>query len=347
MTQIMYVGTESGVRVLTRADEGPWEIGAPSLAGFSVEAIEVAPAAPEVVFAGTRGDGVWRSADAGKSWAKPSYGRIGPGKVRSLTIDPHSDNRLWVGGEPIQVFVSEDQSANWTAVASLQNHPWVTEVTYPAPTIEPHTRDIVIDPNDAHTIYVALQLGYVLKSVDGGASWVLQRGLDCDVHQLAVDPRNSQRVLAATGGQDAQAGISQGRALYASDDGGTTWTPLAMNFEQDYALTLVLHPTNPDIMLSALAKGHPGYWHARDSGAESILVRSDDGGANWTAVDIADLSEGARHLVIAFSFDSGRPDRVYAAMSNGRLLVSDDAGRNWVDTNVMCPGVKDIRCMQA
>lgn len=348
MPETIYVGTESGVRVVTRKADGSWDVGAASLSSFSVETIEFSRSAPETVFAGTRGDGVWRSDDAGRSWRKPSYGRLGPGKVRALTLDTRSSgDRLWAGGEPIQLFASEDHASTWSVVESLQNEPWVADVSYPAPTVEPHVRDIVIDRADELTVYVALQVGYILKSTDGGSSWTLLRNnIDCDVHQVAIDARDSKRILAATGGQDVEAGLLQGRALYESSDAGGSWTPLAMEFDQDYALTVVGCPSDPTIWLSGVAKGHPGHWRGRASGADALLLRSVDRGASWTSVDVSDLSDGGRHLAIAFSFHPGAPGYVYAALSNGRLLASDDAGQSWVSTNLEFPGLKDIRCVR-
>ena len=56
-------------------------------------------------------------------------------------------------------------------------------------TVEPHVREIAVDPKDSKKIYVALQVGYILKSRDGGASWkLLDKGLDADVHTIVATP---------------------------------------------------------------------------------------------------------------------------------------------------------------
>jgi hypothetical protein len=78
-----------------------------------VPEVAVSPAAPNKVFAGTRGDGVWLSEDFGATWTKPCYGKRGPGKVRCLTIDPVDSNTLYGGTEPIDVFVSRDAAKSW------------------------------------------------------------------------------------------------------------------------------------------------------------------------------------------------------------------------------------------
>src|SRR5688572_22581224 len=113
MTSYLYAGTDKGVVTLRSQDGQTWEQAHQGLEGWAVPKLTVDPTAPNRVFAGTRGDGVWVSDDFGASWKKPSYGRPGPGKVRSITVDPQDPRTLYVGGEPIEMYVSEDQGASW------------------------------------------------------------------------------------------------------------------------------------------------------------------------------------------------------------------------------------------
>ena len=54
-------------------------------------------------------------------------------------------------------------------------------------------RDITIDPKDPNTMYVALQVGYMLKTTDGGKNWeLLNHNLDCDVHTIVLHPEDSE-----------------------------------------------------------------------------------------------------------------------------------------------------------
>ena len=55
----------------------------------------------------------------------------------------------------------------------MWNIPWVETIVYPVAAVEPHVRDITIDPTDHKTMYVALQVGYMLKTTDGGKNWQL------------------------------------------------------------------------------------------------------------------------------------------------------------------------------
>ena len=217
MASILYVATDEGVVTLKSADGHNWKQEHHGLKDWQIPEVVVSPNAPNKVFAGTRGDGVWVSEDFGASWKKPCYGKRGPGKVRCLTFDPHDANTLYAGTEPIDVFISRDEAKNWERLDSVWNIPWVSTVTYPVAAVEPHVRDITIDPKDPKTMYVALQVGYMLKTTDGGKNWeLLNKNLDCDVHTIVLHPEDSNKIFIATGGHDCRAGKAPGRALYSS-----------------------------------------------------------------------------------------------------------------------------------
>lgn len=327
MDSILYIATDVGVITARSHDQRTWEIAERGLANWSVSAVAVSPDSPNKVFAGTRGDGVCVSEDFGKTWKKPCYGKRGPGKVKGITIDPHDSRRIYAGCEPIDIFVSEDEGKNWERFDSIWDDPFIATIPYPVPTVEPHVRSITIDPKNQDIIYAALQVGYIAKSIDRGKSWkILNKGLDCDVHTITIDPTNSKRVLVTTGGHDARLGRAPGRALYVSEDAGESWSPMAMNFNEEYSIPLALDPRDPNRIYSALANGQPGQWRRRDSGAEAMIIRSKDGGQKWEKIDQA---IEAAYFPEAIVVDETMPDRVYAACRNGNFYSSEDGGDSW------------------
>lgn len=327
MENIIYVGTEQGMFVVRSPDDGPWEVAEKALETWAVPELAVSPDGPNKVFAGTRGDGVWLSEDFGASWRKPAYAKNGPGKVCCVTIDPHNPRRIYAGCEPIDIFVSEDEGANWQRLDGVWEIPFVATVPYPVPSVEPHVRDIAVDPANENVIYAALQVGYIIKSEDRGKTWrLLNKDLDCDVHTIVIDPSDPRRLIIATGGHDSRAGKAPGRALYLSEDAGESWTPAAMNFTQEYSVPLALDPRNPKHVYSAVASGQPPRWRGRPGGAESALILSDDGGQNWRPVTAGIESE---KFPEAIAVDDAPGDRVYAACRNGDFYISHDGGDSW------------------
>lgn len=346
MASILYLATDEGV-VAAKGDESGWKIEKQSLEDWDVQEVAISPSRPGTLFAGTRGDGVWVSEDSGKSWKKPCYGKRGPGKVRCVTVDPHDPNTIYAGAEPIDIFVSRDAAKSWERLDSVWNIPYVASVDYPVSTVEPHVRDITIDPENAKIIYAALQVGYMLKSADGGKTWkLLNKGVDADVHTIVIDPRNPASLFIATGGHDFRLGNAPGRALYKSRDGGESWTPTAMDFPHEYSVPLVMHPGNPDVLFSALANGQPGQWRKRQSGAESMLIRTKDGGKSWQQLD-GSIAAIKKDFPEAIAFDPADTNRVYAALRGGELYASQDGGDKWSKLEVNVGSVSDMKCVAA
>ena len=347
MASILYLGTDEGVVTLKSEDGRSWRIENHALKDWKVTEVAVSPAAPNKVFAATRGDGVWASDDCGATWKKPSYGKRGPGKVRCLSFDPTDPDILYAGTEPIDVFISPDAGKNWERLDSVWDMPSVKTTVYPVAAVEPHVRDIAIDPADHRTMYLALQVGFMLKTRDGGKSWqLLDRDLDADVHTIVLHPENPSRIFIATGGHDARAGVARGRALYRSEDGGASWQPMASEFREEYSVPLAIHPKKPDVIYSAIANGQPSQWRKRASGAEAFFIRSTDGGRSWQKVDHG-LSNAGRSFVEAFAFEPVNPDCMFAAQRNGDLFGSQDAGACWFKIDVKLPQLSDMKAAHA
>ena len=343
----MYVGTEKGFFTLKSEDRQSWKVERHSLQDWEVPKFTTVESQPNRVVAGTRGDGVWLSEDFGQSWKKPCYGKRGPGKVRCVTVDPQDPETIYAGTEPIDIFVSHDAGKSWSRLDSVWKVPWVSSVNYVNGRVEPHVRDIAIDAADSNTIYAALQVGFMLKSTDRGTSWkLLNEGVDADVHTFVMDPKDSEHIYIATGGDYSRDGKAPGRALYETHDGGESWIPLAMNLVEEYSVPLVMHPNKPEILYSVVAKGSPGDWRRRSSGAESFIVRTRNGGKDWEKLD-GKVSEVNREYAESLVIDGSQPNHLYAGLRNGSLYHSDDEGNSWKKLDVDLPSITDMRCSWA
>jgi photosystem II stability/assembly factor-like uncharacterized protein len=189
-------------------------------------------------------------------------------------------------------------------------------------------RDIVIDPTNRDVIYAAFQVGYLAKSTDRGKTWTLQdKGIDADVHTIIVRPQDPKRLYAATGGHGRRQGVTTGKALYASADGGLSWMPMANDFEQEYAVPMAMHPNDSNVLVSAIASGPPPEWR-RPSGAEARLIESHDGGKSWTVMEGAPKEIGVE-FPRAITFDPAEPDQLYICTDRGKLFRSGNGGKDW------------------
>jgi len=142
------------------------------------------------------------------------------------------------------------------------------------------------------------QHGGVLRSADGGATWVPGAGLpDAPAGPVAVDPFDAGHALVSVSAFAAVPSLQ----LYESRDGGASWTPIDGVFEKQIT-ALAFDASTPDRVFTATV----------DAG---VFV-SVDGGATWNA-----LNSGLTDLNVSSLAVSG--DRLYAGTENGSLFSFD------------------------
>ena len=168
-----------------------------------------------------------RSTDSGTTWAE--LPALAGRSIQAFADDPANPGRVWaaVSQDPAgaAVYVSDDGGTTWT--------PRSTGIAGTRPT------DLVIDPDDPQTMYVATADAGVFRTSDGGESWApANRGLaSLEVVALAAGP-----------GSNVYAGTRL-EGLYRSDDGGAHWTAAGLREQQIYGLAL--DPSNPATLYAA------------------------------------------------------------------------------------------------
>ncbi len=82
------------------------------------ECIALRPGKDDEVWAGTRGDGLWRSLDGGLTWSKLGTSVFGTAQFTSVCLPPAGRADIWVGASgfsgPGGVWVSVNDGASWT-----------------------------------------------------------------------------------------------------------------------------------------------------------------------------------------------------------------------------------------
>jgi len=146
-------------------------------------------------------------AQAAGNWEQCGWG--GGGFYWSAVFDPTNDGVIYMGGDVLGVYKTEDHGRNWRFV----NNGLVNYGVY----------SLAVDRMNSKTVYAGTE-GGLCKSTDGGAHWELlpltgpkdlritsERGKS--VRAIAVDPTDSKVVYAAS---------PKGK-VYKSADGGQTW----------------------------------------------------------------------------------------------------------------------------
>lgn len=313
MRQIL-LGTINGVAKMVEDEEGRWSKPVWFLTTEDVNSVSHHPDDAQVLFAGTYGNGLYRSTDGGQSWDKLSL----PEKfIRRITFDPDQPSTLYVGTEPAEIYRGTEQGEQWKSM-ELQSWPQASNWILPYSPRLGALRTVVVHPRKHKLIYAAVEQGGFLRSTDGGNSWSLDsQGLDKDIHVLAVDPVNADRLFAATG-----------EGVYRSLDGGEKWTRLS----EEYTRAVAIHPSEPNTILAG---------PAREVGEKGTIQISRDGGDHWEAF-YKGVDKTLPDMIQMFYIDPRWPADWFALRSEGQLLHMDAEELKWRPFKPDVEGVQEI-----
>jgi photosystem II stability/assembly factor-like uncharacterized protein len=315
MTTI-YMATGNALVVLHQ-ENNRWSV-LLQLFGRPTQCVAVDPLQPRTVYCGTFGEGLWCSRDAGGSWWLVSNG-IPYQEIMAVAVSRLERNGevgvVWAGTEPSALFRSEDQGASWQERPTLRELPSAPTWSFPPRPWTSHVRWIEPDPNVAERLFVGIELGGVMRSLDSGITWEDRKpGSQYDAHTLRTHRLAPGRVYEAAGGGYAQ-----------SDDGGETWYGYDEGLGHHYIWGLAVDPGNPDVVVISAAPG-PRQAHDRNSADVALYRRTGDG--PWKQVhDGLPMGIGTGAYVLAAN--EAEPGVIYAATRKGDLYRSPNAGISW------------------
>jgi photosystem II stability/assembly factor-like uncharacterized protein len=262
------------------------------------------------VIVGTRGTGALLSSDGGERWDRVE---LPEPDVFSVAISP-ADGALYAGTEPSRLFVLRD-GTEWTELESLQDIPSRERWSFPPRPWTHHVRWIAPDPHRPERLLVAIELGGVMLSEDGGESFSDHRtGAKRDAHAITWHPLAEGRAYEAAG---------DGAAWSA--DGGESWSALDAGRALGYCWALAADPDDPDRWYVSAAPG-PLQAHSGER-AYGQLYRW-EGGA-WRSLPVPGES-----MPYALATTS---DELVCGMADGRVLRSRDRGESWDELALTAP----------
>jgi photosystem II stability/assembly factor-like uncharacterized protein len=227
--------------------------------------------------------------------------------VFSVAID--GDGAVYAGTEPSALFRSRDGGDTWQELDALQRIPSKPTWSFPPRPWTSHVRWIAPSPHDPQLLLVGIELGGLMRSTDGGASFADHApGAQPDVHSLAWHPREPGRAYEAGGGGSAW-----------SRDGGATWDRADDGRDRHYMWAVAVDPDDADHWWVSGSTG-PYAAHGRGDPQARIYEWRDDA---WR-----DVSGPLPAMAYAFAYDDGR---LVAGLADGSLLDVDTSERRPLD----------------
>ncbi len=215
-------------------------------------------------------------------------------EVRALELASGQPDVL-VAGTRSGVFRSRDAGRNWERIS-------------PAGDAELKNVDsIAVDSGDVNIIYAGT---YHLpwKTTDGGRTWKsVATGLidDSDIMSVRVDATNPSRVY-----------LSACSGIYRSDDQGGVWTKLqGIPYTARRTHQIVQDTRHPGTLYAATTEG---LWVTRDAGENWKRTTPND----WVVTG-----------VVVLAGNDGAPGKVVLGTEGQGVLVSEDAGENFLGAN--------------
>jgi photosystem II stability/assembly factor-like uncharacterized protein len=295
----------------------------------SIGAIAVAPSDPNIIYVSSGeglhrpdlsvGNGIYKSADAGKTWTH--LGLVDGQQIPAIAVDPRDPNHVFAAvlGHPYGpsegrgIYRSTDGGKNWQKVISKDENTGGS--------------DVEIDPSNPDVVYASMWEvregpwedgnefngagGGLFKSTDGGSTWhALTNGLPKDLSQIyvAIAPSDSHRLYATL--STAAGKLS----VYRSDDAGDSWSqitddprPAGRIGGGDLSIPKV-DPKNPDVLYVV----------------STVTMRSSDGGRTWVGFRGAPGGDDYQNLWI-----NPNNGNIILIVSDQGAIVTVNAGASW------------------
>lgn len=294
---------------------------------------------PYTFLMGSTGGGVWKTDDAGTTWANISDGFFGGG-IGAVAIADSDPNVIFAGTGSADprgnissghgIYKSQDGGKTW----KFSGLPEAGQIG-----------KIRIHPKNADWVYVAA-LGHIFgpnpergvyRSKDGGESWekVLYVSDTTGTISIALNPQNPREVYAAMWRAERKpwsmiSGSKDG-GIYKSIDGGDTWNKLAGGLPSGLTgkIGLTVSPANPDRV-----------WAIIEAEPAGGVYRSDDAGKTWTRLNSENKLRQRAWYYTHMVADPQDPNTVYAL--NTGLYRSVDGGKTYTGISVPHGDVHDL-----
>lgn len=285
-----------------------------------VRGLAVHPTNPDIVYAGAASGGVWKSIDGGQNWVDKS-GELNCLTFGAIAIDPSNPDVVFAGtGEYHWILTERFYSGDGLYKSTNGGDSW-TKVNAEFGIVT-HFSDLVVSPHNPNILMATIAKNLqnatpnegIWRSEDGGLHWACVLSGE-GMYDLSFHPVDSNKVLAACGNEQAQAG------MLLSNDGGYTFNPINAGLPAPSHVGRIqfdISISDPSVMYVVIFNKNilPGEM-------STTMYKSINGGSSWVqiseGVNLCEFSDqGFYDLCIAV--DPAYPNHVF--MGNVEFVQS-------------------------
>ncbi len=159
---------------------------------------------------------------------------------------------------------------------------------------------MVVNPNDGNNVFAGTKSRGIIKTEDGGETWVSDNFSYGKVYGIAINPIDG-RIIYATGA------INGRGKIWKTINSGKDWQEIYTTpANGPLVISLVIDNKNPNILYA--------------STSDNQVIKTTDGGQTWKNI----FQNG--YPVLAIAFDAQNDNQIYFADTGNNLYISKNGG---------------------
>lgn len=259
------------------------------------------------MFACSASGGLWKSTNAGTTWAQLGTDQLPPMNLASVCIDYTNSDIIYLGtGDPnyystdIGVWKTVDGGLNWAQSTN--------GMAFNMPL------EILMDSAD-HLKLLAATNTAIYKTIDGGANWVAKTG-SFQFTDMKWKPESGSSIVYA----------SSMNKFFRSTDRGDTWTEITSGFAGLLAdgTRIAVSANDPAVVYVATVNDEGTIFKSVDSGLNFTIQYHDP---TWSLTGYDSTGGGQGNYNFCLEANPDNVNQLFLGSHN--IMRSNDGGVNW------------------